>query len=89
MERKIETRNNRGIDYRCSNRDCFKSHCWRHWKNHDGAGASNLNPYGETMCPYYLSKFEVDRVERTKRIRQTHTHKEGERKERRKPWGSR
>ena len=40
----------------CCNRDCFKSHCARHWRNHNNTEAVNLNPYGEFKCPGYLPK---------------------------------
>ena len=43
----------------CCNRDCFKSHCARNWRNHNNTDAVNLNPYGEFKCPGYLPKFKV------------------------------
>nr|DAR26200.1 MAG TPA: hypothetical protein [Caudoviricetes sp.] len=46
-------------DDKCCNRNCWKDHCARHWKNHDGVDAWNLNPYDQTRCANYLPKFRV------------------------------
>ena len=44
---------------KCCNRNCFKNHCARHWKNHKDPDAWNLNPYDQSKCPKYLPKFAV------------------------------
>lgn len=57
-----KTRMERQKDYRtlCCKRDCYKTHCFRHFKNHGKEGDfSDLNPYDEARCPWYLALFNT------------------------------
>lgn len=55
---------NLNSDLLCSSTKCTKYQCWRHCRNHSDIRATNLNPYDETRCPWYISKFERTGIER-------------------------
>lgn len=45
----------------CYNQNCNKTQCARHWRRHRSEQSTNLNPYDEAKCRYYLSQFNAPR----------------------------